>query len=174
MSGINCRRIAKATGEIEMNQNLKSWLVPPVEASDGFASQPEPEKGLAEILAEEASSVRSAAFQDVLTYSVDNEINGANHDLRTILNVRHNLPWKTIAQIIERATPFIKPAIQKALAERDASEAQRVKFQTLAALFTEPVRVQKNEDTSKYDLLGLTDDQIRLCADALAIEGTDE
>jgi hypothetical protein len=151
-----------------MNQNYRNTgLVPPISATDGFVSQPE--KDLAEILAEEASSVHSAAFQDVLTYSVDNAINGANHNLRTTLNIRHNLPWQIIDQIIERATPFIKPAIEKALAERDALEAQRAKFQMLAALFSQPVRVQKNGvDPIKYDLLGLTDDQTRMCADALA------
>jgi len=160
-----------------MNHNYSNGgLIPPIAVTDGFAVQPEPEKGLSEILAEEASLVRSQALQDVVTYSVDSALTGAHHDLRAILNVRHNLPWRQIDELIERAKPFVAPAIAKALAERGALEAQRVKFKTLTAMFTEPVRVQKNgNDPSKYDLLGLTGDQTRLCADALAMhEGTDE
>jgi hypothetical protein len=154
-----------------LNQKT-SFLIPPRgNAGDGFASQREP-KSLAEELAEESSLVRVSALKDAVTYLVDNDINNAGHDVRSAINIRYNLKWSDCDAIISKAKTLVGPEIAKVKAERDKAEQCRIHFEELVNLFA-ALDVEIQQTNGSYNLIGLSESAVHLCAEILtADEGT--
>ncbi len=149
-----------------MNQNYtNTGLIPPVNASDGFAGQPD--KSLSEILTEEASLVRQSALKDAVTYLVDNAVNNADHNVRSAINIRYNMKWAEVDRLISKAQTLVGPEIEKAKAERDKSEQQRIEYISLSALFI-ALGLQIQTSEGGYTLSGLTESQLSVCVAVLA------
>jgi hypothetical protein len=132
----------------------------------GTTSTPEPTTA-EEIREQIDAPVRNAhagALKDAVLYLTDNAVNGSDHNVRAAINIRWNLSWTTVDQIISEARPLAEREIEKVRAERIKNERERVSFQNLVALFAVlGLRIQVSND--RYDLLGLTESQLLLCAE---------
>jgi hypothetical protein len=144
------------------------FLIPPYSGNAGYglAGQSEP-KSLAEELAEETSLVRQSALRDCISYLVDEAISGTDHGIRVAINLRYNLKWVECDEIISKAKTLVGPVLEKARAELARTEHERVKFENLSGLFT-ALGLQIQTAANLYDLIGLTEQQLHLCADVLA------
>jgi hypothetical protein len=137
-------------------------LIPPAGVGNGVV---ETGPTLAEELEAETSQVRRQALSDAVTYLVDNALENASHDVRTAICIRHNLKWVECDSLIARAQPLAQLEIAKKQAEQRRVREEKENFDRLAALFTEPVCVEKS--AGSYNLLNLTEQQVRTVAGIL-------
>lgn len=148
----------------------RTGLVAPYSGNAGDGNASDCELSTAEEIREQIEApirkARASALKDAVTYLTDNAVNGANHDVRAALNIRWNLAWTVVDEIIREARPLAEIAIRKAKSEREKSQDERTRFDNLAGLFTAlGLQIQINHD--QYTLLGLTELQLRLIADVL-------
>lgn len=148
---------------------LKSFLVPPTNAGDGNTRLE-----TADVLRQEIESPINAAHagarRDAIIYLVHNATSSNDAvNVRKAVNVRWNLPWTVVDEIISEAQPLAEQQIKRIKAERDISEKRQTEFESLSVLFTtRGLQVQQIEN--EYTLTGLTELQVRRIADILAAD----
>jgi hypothetical protein len=153
-----------------VNQN-RTGLVAPYSGKAGDGNANVPELTAADEIREQieapARDARAGALRDATAYLVHNATSGADGciNVRQAVNIRWNLPWTVVDAVIREAQPLAELEIERVNAERSKIEQERATFDNLTALFSKPVRVKKSRD--KYDLLGLTEAQLRSCAAVL-------
>src|ERR1039458_3128305 len=98
---------------MHQNNNFDTWdcgLIPPHTAGDGAIQTI---SDVDDEIDSPVTKIRRQALQDAVTYLVDNAINGAGIDVRSAINIRYNMRWVDVDNVIKPAEPVAEQEIEK-------------------------------------------------------------
>jgi hypothetical protein len=146
--------------------NLKSFLVPPINfnsANDATTAD--------EIREEMAAPVRDAysgSRRDAISYLVHNATCSPDEriDVKRALNIRWNMKWAECDSVISEVKELAEKEIERVKTELQSTEQKRIHFENLVNQFA-ALNLEIQQTNGSYNLIGLNEQQLGLCADIL-------